>query len=189
MGLAKVSLMTMFIVMATNLRLAQTFRARHEKAARDAAREAAGHVRQRRQPRFHTRLRAEMDARIAVQRELAAVGDARAAGPPARSSAHAAAPHFTAVPTARPHAPACPKTGRRGVRVSGMARLGPPAPPITVTAAHGALSARERAPLSPVSGPGGAFPLAWMTSGRPLAGPTVSTWWCPRQDSNLRHTV
>jgi hypothetical protein len=82
MGLAKVSLMTMFIVMATKLRLAQTFRARHGKAARGAAREAAGHVRRRRQPHFHTRLRAEMGARIAVQRKLAAVGDARAAGPP-----------------------------------------------------------------------------------------------------------
>jgi hypothetical protein len=72
MGLARVSLMTLFIVMAANLRLAQRFRAR----------QAAGHVRQRRQPRLHTRLRAEMGARIAAQRELAAAGDARAAGPP-----------------------------------------------------------------------------------------------------------
>jgi len=39
-----------------------------------AAREAAGHVRQRRQPRFHTRLRAEMGARIAAEKELAAGG-------------------------------------------------------------------------------------------------------------------
>jgi hypothetical protein len=82
MGLAKVSLMTLFIVMATNLRLTQTFQARQEKAARDAAREAAGHVRQRRQPRFHNRRRAEMSARIAAEKELAAAGDARAAGPP-----------------------------------------------------------------------------------------------------------
>ena len=82
MGTARVSLMTLFIVMAANLRLAQTFRARQEKVAADAAREAAGHVRQRRQPRMHTRLRTEMGARIAAQKELAAVGDARAAGPP-----------------------------------------------------------------------------------------------------------
>jgi hypothetical protein len=82
MGLARVSLMTLFIVMAANLRLAQTFRARQQQVATDAARSAAGHVRQRRQPRLHTRLRAEMGARIAAQRELAAAGDARAAGPP-----------------------------------------------------------------------------------------------------------
>jgi hypothetical protein len=31
---------------------------------------------------MHTRLRAQMGARIAAQKELAAVGDARAAGPP-----------------------------------------------------------------------------------------------------------
>jgi hypothetical protein len=37
--------------------------------------------RQRRQPRFHTRLRQETRERIAQQRALAA-GDARAAGPP-----------------------------------------------------------------------------------------------------------
>ncbi|MGY1884841.1 hypothetical protein ACI799_06010 [Blastococcus sp. SYSU DS0753] len=82
MGLAKVSLMTLFIVMAANLRLTQTFQARQEKAAAGAAREAAGHVRQRRQPRFHNRLRTEMSARIAAEKELAAIGDARAAGPP-----------------------------------------------------------------------------------------------------------
>jgi hypothetical protein len=83
MGLAKVSLMSLFIVMAANLRLTQTFHARQLKVA-DAAREAAGHVRQRRQPRFHNRLRAEMNARIAAEKELAAAGDARAAGPPGR---------------------------------------------------------------------------------------------------------
>jgi hypothetical protein len=31
---------------------------------------------------MHTRLRAEMGVRIAAQKEIAAVGDARAAGPP-----------------------------------------------------------------------------------------------------------
>jgi hypothetical protein len=52
-----------------------------------------------------------MGARIVVQRELAAVGEARAAG---------------------------------AVRVPGMAQTGPSAHPITVAAANGALSARER---------------------------------------------
>jgi hypothetical protein len=82
MGLAKVALMSLFIAMAANLRLPQTFAARQEKVAADAALEAAGHVRQRRQPRFHNRLRAEMRARVAADQELAAAGDARAAGPP-----------------------------------------------------------------------------------------------------------
>jgi hypothetical protein len=40
MGLARVSLMTLFIVMAANLRLAQTFRARQEQEAAVAARQA-----------------------------------------------------------------------------------------------------------------------------------------------------
>jgi hypothetical protein len=40
-------------------------------AGAPAAREAVGHVRQ---PRFHTRLRAEMGARIAAEKKLAAAG-------------------------------------------------------------------------------------------------------------------
>src|SRR3712207_1143672 len=53
MGLARTSLMSLFIVMAANLRLMQTFTARQQKAADTAARAAAGHIpapRQRRQP-------------------------------------------------------------------------------------------------------------------------------------------
>jgi len=70
--------------MAANPRLMQTCTARKAEAAREAAAAAAGHaaIRRRRQPRFHTRMRAEMHARIEAQKELAAVGDARAAGPP-----------------------------------------------------------------------------------------------------------
>ncbi len=85
MRLARTSLMSLFIVTAANLRLVQTFTARQQEAAATAARTAAGHApapRQRRQPRFHNRLRAEMRERITQQRAVAAAGDARAAGPP-----------------------------------------------------------------------------------------------------------
>ena len=81
MGLARTSLMSLFIVTAANLRLMQTFTDRQQRAAATAA----GHApapRQRRQPRFHNRLRAEMRARVAADQALAAAGDARAAGPP-----------------------------------------------------------------------------------------------------------
>ncbi len=62
----------------------QTCTARQAKAARDAAAATAGHavIRRRRQPWFPTRMRAEMHARIEDQEELAAVDDARGAGPP-----------------------------------------------------------------------------------------------------------
>jgi hypothetical protein len=123
MGVARLSLMTLFIVMAANLRLAQTFLARQEKFAADAAREAAGHVRQRRQPRMHNRLRAEMGARITAQKELAAVGDARAAGPPGpQPTAPGAAPphrtppaHLTPRPARKrpPGRATCPRSAPR----------------------------------------------------------------------------
>ncbi|MGY1819300.1 hypothetical protein ACI79Z_17590 [Geodermatophilus sp. SYSU D00663] len=86
MGLARTSLMTLFIVMAANLRLMQTFTARQAKTA------AAGTTpaRRPRRPRMHTLLRHELRARIAAQKALAAAGDdraaagaaARTAGPP-----------------------------------------------------------------------------------------------------------
>jgi hypothetical protein len=40
-----------------------------------------------------------------------------------------------------------------------------------------------------VAAAGGAFPTRTLTNGQPPRGPTVSTRRCPRQDSNLRHTV
>jgi hypothetical protein len=120
MGMARVSLMTLFIVMAANLRLAQTFRARQEKVAADAAREVAGHVRQRRQPRMHTRLRAEMGA--ASPRTRNSPPSATPAPPdhPVRSRPLPASHHLTALPQhhlatwpARKRAPgraACPRS-------------------------------------------------------------------------------
>ncbi|MGY1825803.1 MULTISPECIES: hypothetical protein [unclassified Blastococcus] len=85
MGLARVSLMTLFLVMAANLRLMQTFTARQDKAAAAAALAVAGHrpaPRATRKPRMHNRLRHEMRERIDARRELAAAGDARAGAPP-----------------------------------------------------------------------------------------------------------
>lgn len=87
MGLARVSLMTLFLVMAANLRLMQTFTARQDKAAAATALAAAGHrpaPRATRRPRMHTRLRREMRERIDARRELGAAGDARAGAPPGR---------------------------------------------------------------------------------------------------------
>jgi hypothetical protein len=69
--------MTLFLVMAANLRLMQTFTARQDKAAAAAALAAAGHrpaPRATRKPRMHTRLRHGMRKRI----------DARAGAPPGR---------------------------------------------------------------------------------------------------------
>ncbi|SCX38881.1 hypothetical protein SAMN03159343_0529 [Klenkia marina] len=85
MGLARTTLMSLFTVMAANLRLMQTFTARQRKAAAAKAAAAAGAtpVRSvRRKPRLHTQLRLEMRERIGAAQELAAAGDARAAAPP-----------------------------------------------------------------------------------------------------------
>ena len=80
MGLARTSLMSLFIVMAANLRLMQTFTARQEQAAATAGHTPAPP--RPRKPRFHTRLRHELRERIDAEKALAAAGDARAAGPP-----------------------------------------------------------------------------------------------------------
>jgi hypothetical protein len=126
MGLAKVSLMSLFIVMAANLRLTQTFHARQQKAAADAAREATGHVRQRRQPHFHNRLRAEMSARIAAERS--SPPPPTPAPPNHRDRSPATYRPRTTSPRPQTHAsaPTRPRTGRRAPR---RGRKPPGSPP------------------------------------------------------------
>ena len=74
MGLAKVSLMAMFVVMAANLRLAQT----HELNLASDAALANGRQIIRRQPRYHTRLKQQMRERIAAHQQQAQAQDAAA---------------------------------------------------------------------------------------------------------------
>jgi hypothetical protein len=79
MGLAKVSIMCLLSVGATNLRLTDTHTQRHERLA------AAGPAVpiQRRQPRWRTQLRTEQGARIAAARAARELQDARTGhGPP-----------------------------------------------------------------------------------------------------------
>jgi Arc/MetJ family transcription regulator len=82
-GLARVSPMSLSIIIAANLRLAQTFLARQEEAADDAARAETGQTRQRRTPSrgVHNQLRHELRARIDAVKASPVAGDARAAGP------------------------------------------------------------------------------------------------------------
>ncbi len=80
MGLAKVSLMALFVVMAANLRLTETFERRQADKVTDATDRAAGKTRQTRKPRYHKRLQAELRGRIARDKELVTAGQQQAAG-------------------------------------------------------------------------------------------------------------
>jgi hypothetical protein len=65
MGLAKTSLMSLFLVMAANLRLTDTFELAQKAAAADKALAAAGKSKATRTPRRRSRLNAEMGEYIA----------------------------------------------------------------------------------------------------------------------------
>jgi len=83
MGLAKVSLMALFVVMAANLRLTETFERRQADKAQDATDLAAGKTRRTRTPRHHKRLQAELPGRIGRDKDLVSAGQQQAAGQPA----------------------------------------------------------------------------------------------------------
>lgn len=89
MGLAKTSFMVLFVAMAANLRLADTFAEREAagtpaaepapRAGKAGAGKASGtSVKKKRTPPFRTQLREEMRERIAAARQAAEAQDARA---------------------------------------------------------------------------------------------------------------
>lgn len=82
MGLAKVSLMCLFVAMAANLRPADTFAAAQDRKEAEAAAAAAGDTEQTRKPRWRTQLREEMRERIAARQAVRAGHDAAAGTAP-----------------------------------------------------------------------------------------------------------
>jgi hypothetical protein len=86
MGLAKTSLMSMFLVMAANLRLTDTFELAQKAAAADKAMAAAGKSKATRTPRRRTRQLAEMgeyiSRRQAEREALDAIAGSAPATPP-----------------------------------------------------------------------------------------------------------
>jgi hypothetical protein len=82
MGLAKVSLMALFIAMAANLRLTDTFHLRQRREAAQAADAAAGIKPKTRKPRWRTRQLAAMREQIAIRQDARRAADALAGEPP-----------------------------------------------------------------------------------------------------------
>lgn len=113
MGLAKVSLMCLFVAIAANLRLADTFAAAQARQAAEEAAAAAGVTKQTRQPRWRTQLILEARERI----------DARQAARVARDAAAGTAPTSPHPQHRRPR-PAR-KQGAGAVRASAAGRSTP----------------------------------------------------------------
>lgn len=83
MGLAKVSLMALFIAMAANLRLTDTFHLRQARETDQAAQAAAGVKPRTRKPRWRTRQLIDLRERLATHQDARLAADAQA-GEPAR---------------------------------------------------------------------------------------------------------
>jgi hypothetical protein len=83
MGLAKMSLMVLFIAMAANLRLTDTFELRQQREADLAAAAAAGVKPRTRKPRWRTRQLTALRERLAAPQDARLAADAQA-GEPAR---------------------------------------------------------------------------------------------------------
>lgn len=110
MGLATVSLMALFIAMAANLRLTDTFELRQRREADQAAQEAAGIKPKARKPRWRTRQLTALRERLAAHQDARLAADAQA-GEPARLRPVADPPrHYRPRPAPRP------PQRRRGLR-------------------------------------------------------------------------
>lgn len=82
MGLAKTSLMALFITMAANLRLTDTWHLRQEREAEQQAQTAAGNAPKTRKPRWRTRQLHAMREELTQRQQAREAADVQAGHPP-----------------------------------------------------------------------------------------------------------